>query len=121
MALQKSKPGLSEIINIKEENVWYKGWFLGARKGKFGFLYDFIGPKGNLFSLKGNSDIIRKLSIVPEKSWVELCLVGEEKQRSGNLMKIFDVNYDVDNKFNVEYSQEDEPLPDNLREPGQEG
>lgn len=121
MSLQKSEPGLSQIINIQVLNETHKGWFLTARKGKFGFLFDFINPKGKMFSIKGNSDLLTKMSIIPEKSWVEITLIGKETQRSGNEMKVFKVLYDKENNYNIQDDDYVPPIDSNPREPGQEG
>ena len=100
MALKKAEPEQSEIVNITVLNKKYSGYFLKCRKGVFGLLYDFITEDGHLFTVKGNTDIVAKFSIIPEGCYCEITLEKMEKSKAGFDMKIFLIEYDQDDNWN---------------------
>lgn len=115
MTMQTSEPGKQNIIKMKKVGEKYSGWFRGARKGAYGFLYDFVTLKGDLITIAQTTDLMRKMALVPEGCWCEITLDHFEPTTKNSEMKVYQVSYDVDNKYKLEYKE------NGLREPGQEG
>lgn len=107
MGYEKSEPKSPPIINLTSVGEVKEGWFLGCRKGQFGMLYDFITRKGEMFTLKHNSDLVLKMSCVPEKVYCRITLTGHQKSSKGNDMKVFTVEFDRENIFQAEYQAKD--------------
>ena len=113
MAKQTAEPQKSGIVNMQTVGETKKGWYLTCRKGQFGFLYDFITPKGEQFTLKGNTDLVRRMTLVPEKTWCEVTLDHTEPTSKGSDMKVFKVVFDDENFYTTSSNQREPGVDDN--------
>jgi len=115
MARQTAESVLPPIKVLGIEETKAEGYYLCARRGKFGMLYDFIDEDGKQFCVKGNVDIVSKMAGVPEKCYVWIVYTGEQKTKSGQMMKQFAIEFDPTMKWNADAYPTEAPPPDDTQ------
>lgn len=99
MAFKTVTDKLPEIIKLGPDNPQYCGYYLQIRETKNGKLIDVCQEEGEVFSISGNTDILRKLISVPPGSLIQVSYTGTKTVGSGQTMKLFEVQYDVTKRY----------------------
>lgn len=99
MAKREIKDEQPDIFTLGDEYPLVEGYFLRERQGKFGTLYDFVGPGNVVFSVKGNADLLGKMVQVPKHAYVWLSYLGMKTVGKGNAMKQIRVEVDAENLY----------------------
>jgi len=114
MSFSEVKDRSYQITNLTTLGSLVIGYFIRKRAGKYGPLYDIITPENVSLSLKGNTDLINKMDLVKPGCLVRVTLKEMKTTNAGNELKIFKVEYDQNDMFDlgkVKEITEDESVP----------